>query len=72
MDYMDEMSLESKKLNRWLNIRKITLKKLNFDLKHLLNSKISLSNCDELSVYSIEQVAKYLDVPLEKLIRYPL
>ena len=55
---MDEMSLESKKLNRWLNIRKITLKKLNFDLKHLLNSKISLSNCDELSVYSIEHVAK--------------
>ena len=66
---MDEMSLKSKKLNRWLNIRKITLKKLNFDLKHLLNSKISLSNCDELSVYSIEQVAKYLDVPLEKLIK---
>ncbi len=60
-------SLDKIKLNRWLNIRKITLDQLNIDLKKKLNFKISLDNCHDLDAYTIKTISDYLKISLDKI-----
>lgn len=67
---MDEtLSLDRKKLNRWLNVRKITLEKINTDLQQLVNHKIDLSNTSDLSERTINLIANYLKVNPEKILK---
>ncbi len=59
--------IDKVKFNRWLNIRKTTIRHLNFNLKNKLNFSLTLDNCHELDNYGASIVAKYLDVPIDKL-----
>tara|TARA_B110000971_G_C19966966_1_gene480705 strand:- start:32 stop:1372 length:1341 start_codon:yes stop_codon:yes gene_type:complete len=61
-NYIDKL-----KLNRWLNIRKITLAVLNKELKNKINFKISLENCEKLDDYALNVIAEFLDITPSKL-----
>jgi len=50
------------KLNRWLNIRKTTLKEINKRLKNKINFEITLDNCENLDSYTASVVANYLEI----------
>jgi hypothetical protein len=50
------------KFNRWLNIRKTTLKELNKKLKNKINFEITLDNCESLDSYTVNVVANYLEI----------
>jgi hypothetical protein len=41
-------TIDKTKFNRWLNIRKTTLKELNLKLKNKLNYQITFGNCEKL------------------------
>ena len=62
------LQIDKTKLNRWLNIRKITLKHLNKALSKNLNFNITLDNCNTLDSYSINLISEYLDVSSSKLV----
>ena len=60
---MNESRLIDKiKLNRWLNIRKTTLRELNNKLKNKFNFQINFENCETLNEYAISVIADYLEV----------
>lgn len=63
----DHYCLDKIKLNRWLNIRKTTLKHLNEDLKEKLNINITFDNCHYLDDYTIKVISEYLKIPITKL-----
>ena len=60
-------SLDKIKFNRWLNVRKTTLNKLNNDLKKKLNFQISFDNCHDLDAYSIKTISDYLEISVDKI-----
>ncbi len=62
-------SLDKTKFNRWLNIRKTTLKELNRKLKDKLNFEISFDNCETIDNYAISLVSDCLDVSPSKIIK---
>jgi len=59
--------LDKIKLNRWLNIRKTTLKELNKQLKNKINFQISLENCENLDSYATNLIADFLEISSSKL-----
>ena len=63
------MSLDYTKLNRWLNIRKTTIDKINKDLYHILNCKIDLSSENEIGDHAIKVIADYLNIESDKIIK---
>ena len=63
------MSLDYTKLNRWLNIRKTTIDKINEDLYHILNCKIDLSSENEIGDHAIKVIADYLNIESDKIIK---
>lgn len=63
------MLLDYIKLNRWLNIRKTTIEKINKDLNRLLNSKIDLKSETEIGDHAIGAIAEYLDIEVNKIIK---
>ena len=63
-------SLDKTKFNRWLNIRKTTLKELNRKLKGKLNFEISFNNCETIDNYAISLVSDCLEVSPSKIIKH--
>lgn len=64
--------IDKTKLNRWLNIRKTTLKELNHKLKNKLNFQITLDNCEKLDEYAITAISDCLDIVSSKIIKHNL
>ena len=65
----ENFQIDRIKLNRWLNIRKTTIKHLNKDLRNKLNFNLTLDNCHNLDSYSINLISKYLEVSNSKLVK---
>tara|TARA_B100001057_G_C22858455_1_gene953545 strand:+ start:2448 stop:3761 length:1314 start_codon:yes stop_codon:yes gene_type:complete len=60
--------IDINKLNHWLNVRKCTIENLNKNLNGKINQRISLDKNRDFDNYTIDQIAKFLDIPVENLI----
>jgi len=65
-------TLDKTKFNRWLNIRKTTLKELNRKLKDRLNFEISFNNCETIDDYAISLISDCLDISSSKITKLNL
>jgi len=63
----DRSTIDKTKLNRWLNIRKTTLKELNSKLKNKLNYKVNFENCETLDKYALSVISDILDIDQNKI-----
>ena len=59
--------IDKTKLNRWLNIRKTTLKEFNSKIKSKLNYKINFENCENLDEYALSIISDILDIDPSKI-----
>ena len=63
-------TIDKTKFNRWLNIRKTTLKELNLKLKNKLNYQITFGNCEKLDEYAISIISNCLDISITKITKH--
>lgn len=64
--------IDKVKFIRWLNIRKTTLKELNFKLRNKINFDITLENCTEVDSYSIASICNFLDINKDEITKQNL
>ncbi len=61
------ISVDKIKLNRWLNVRKLSFDKLNKLLGKSGVNKITLANCHKTNSETVKKLASILDIPPSKL-----
>ena len=60
--------LDTIKLNHWLNVRKMALDVFNNLLVKRTNHRIELDNLENIDDYTVNEIAKILDVPKDYII----